>query len=1013
MQRCCPETCGTGALDEAACNALEGSGVCIYPTAAQPDCSETTQTPETTENATTKTPSAASTIPVDTTADTTAPPTDTSTETTTDSCVPRDVDACLHESPDWNHDYTCASSVGWCESWPKDMQRCCPETCGTGALDEAACNALEGSGVCIYPTAAQPDCSETTQTPETTENATTKTPSAASTIPVDTTAVCTPYSAEACRAAAQRLGLEEGGAGHAFEGDYSQKGCYAYSSGEYANRAYYGLGGSDSEISSPNTNSDETYRPEGYDCVVVTTEKPETTEGETTKTPSAASTQKPETTEAATTKTPSAATTLAPETTQAATTKSPSVATSLEPETTEAATTKTPSAAMTLAPESTEPVEVTCVLPSIAVGYYWFPFAVLTGCTSLDCNNPSAGGPLTCDSASGYYGLPQIIGCTARDPVVTFTGCVRPPTKAPSRPPADVTSKPTKNPVASYPTHNPISSHPTRDPITTHPSRSPEASFPSESPESTYPSRNPISSHPTHSPLPQSPTKSPDSSHPTRPPVTTHPTHKPVAAAPTKDPVTKHPSHSPLTEDPSRMPIPAHPSRSPLESPKYVNSPSNNPISAYPSRNPVTEHPSRNPISSTPSTSPESKHPTLSPQTTQPSRKPVTTYPTKNPVSSHPTKYPQSDVPTRTPISTHPTKSPESTHPTRPPVSAAPTRNPITKFPSKSPIATHPSRNPISSQPSRHPGYAKPTNSPIFTKPSNHPIHVKVREELTFDNDYDEFFPSSDAITQFLEECTAELKIKTPTMECTKVAKGSIIVTVEGSESDMAVTKARVSTIGLDLPSYDLMMPPTDAAAITGGDTTSTDDNKFEIFGQEMKEGTFMFIVGAIAVVYICVFGLCVWFCRATKPVIYRMDDDMRVENDLEMMETITAVESFESKLVDQKTTKAEPEVLSWIPTEPKPTKRSPDISSYAAKDPNIQEEPTPVTAGGFEVWGGSIQERGDFGRAQLFSDDWTSEETAVPGEGATADTGGANIATDDNDHEGLDIYGRHAMPEH
>ena len=120
--------------------------------------------------------------------DTTAPPTDTSTQTTTDSCVPRDVDACLHESPDWNHDYTCASSVGWCESWPKDMQRCCPETCGTGALDEAACNALEGSGVCIYPTAAQPDCSQTTQAPETTESATTKTPSAASTIPVETTA---------------------------------------------------------------------------------------------------------------------------------------------------------------------------------------------------------------------------------------------------------------------------------------------------------------------------------------------------------------------------------------------------------------------------------------------------------------------------------------------------------------------------------------------------------------------------------------------------------------------------------------------------------------------------------------------------------------------------------------------------------------------------------------------------------------------------------------------------------
>lgn len=79
--------------------------------------------------------------------------------------------------------------------------------------------------------------------------------------------VCTPYSAEACRDAAQSAGLEEGGNGYAFEGDYSQKGCYAYETGEYANMAFYGTGGSDSEKRG-STNSDETFRPNGYDCTL-------------------------------------------------------------------------------------------------------------------------------------------------------------------------------------------------------------------------------------------------------------------------------------------------------------------------------------------------------------------------------------------------------------------------------------------------------------------------------------------------------------------------------------------------------------------------------------------------------------------------------------------------------------------------------------------------------------------------------------------------------------------------
>ena len=75
-----------------------------------------------------------------------------------------------------------------------------------------------------------------------------------------------PYSVAACRAAAQGVGLQLGGGGHEFEGNYAQKGCYAYSSGRFAGMAYYGLGGSDSEISDPMTNSEQKYRPSGWDC---------------------------------------------------------------------------------------------------------------------------------------------------------------------------------------------------------------------------------------------------------------------------------------------------------------------------------------------------------------------------------------------------------------------------------------------------------------------------------------------------------------------------------------------------------------------------------------------------------------------------------------------------------------------------------------------------------------------------------------------------------------------------
>merc|ERR1719336_2232536 len=84
--------------------------------------------------------------------------------------------------------------------------------------------------------------------------------------PGPTSQGCTPYTAEQCRAAAQLSGLDEGGNGFEFEGDYTQKGCYAYSSGEHAGKAFYGLGGSYAEISNPITNRDDTYRPLGWDC---------------------------------------------------------------------------------------------------------------------------------------------------------------------------------------------------------------------------------------------------------------------------------------------------------------------------------------------------------------------------------------------------------------------------------------------------------------------------------------------------------------------------------------------------------------------------------------------------------------------------------------------------------------------------------------------------------------------------------------------------------------------------
>ena len=75
---------------------------------------------------------------------------------------------------------------------------------------------------------------------------------------------CVPYSEQACLDSVTSLGLEKGGNGYEFSGDYGTKGCYAYESGTYANMAFYGKGGT--EIQMKESLESPNYRPYGYDC---------------------------------------------------------------------------------------------------------------------------------------------------------------------------------------------------------------------------------------------------------------------------------------------------------------------------------------------------------------------------------------------------------------------------------------------------------------------------------------------------------------------------------------------------------------------------------------------------------------------------------------------------------------------------------------------------------------------------------------------------------------------------
>jgi len=90
---------------------------------------------------------------------TTTPPTTTPPTTTPAAFVPRDSDECLASTPNWGPGSKCQDSESMCVdrsgSWAKDVRRCCPETCGTGVLTKAMCEALVSKGTCTYPNAAQ------------------------------------------------------------------------------------------------------------------------------------------------------------------------------------------------------------------------------------------------------------------------------------------------------------------------------------------------------------------------------------------------------------------------------------------------------------------------------------------------------------------------------------------------------------------------------------------------------------------------------------------------------------------------------------------------------------------------------------------------------------------------------------------------------------------------------------------------------------------------------------------
>jgi len=79
---------------------------------------------------------------------------------------------------------------------------------------------------------------------------------------------CAPLSADACKAAADRIGFGKGGHDHDFQGNYNPKGCYAYKSGTYKGHVYFGTGGTEQQMKEDINESDK-FRPQGDDCYKV------------------------------------------------------------------------------------------------------------------------------------------------------------------------------------------------------------------------------------------------------------------------------------------------------------------------------------------------------------------------------------------------------------------------------------------------------------------------------------------------------------------------------------------------------------------------------------------------------------------------------------------------------------------------------------------------------------------------------------------------------------------------
>ena len=63
-----------------------------------------------------------------------------------------DSDICLQNTPYWGVKYICKNSEEWCNSFARDMRRCCPETCKNDKLfTKSVCKSTKSKGYCHYP----------------------------------------------------------------------------------------------------------------------------------------------------------------------------------------------------------------------------------------------------------------------------------------------------------------------------------------------------------------------------------------------------------------------------------------------------------------------------------------------------------------------------------------------------------------------------------------------------------------------------------------------------------------------------------------------------------------------------------------------------------------------------------------------------------------------------------------------------------------------------------------------